>query len=69
MPIFFKKVLSFIYNRPLPSIGLFILLFFLLIGIFAPVIAPYGPIEMIVKDRLSPPSLKHLMGTDHHLEQ
>ena len=65
MPFFFKKVLSFIYNRPLPSIGLFILLFFLLIGIFAPLIAPYGPIEMIVKDRLSPPSLKHLMGTDH----
>ena len=65
MPIFLKKVLSFIYNRPLPSIGLFILLFFLLIGIFAPVIAPYGPIEMVVKDRLSPPILKHLMGTDH----
>tara|TARA_Y100001936_G_C16060765_1_gene663977 strand:+ start:241 stop:1092 length:852 start_codon:yes stop_codon:yes gene_type:complete len=65
MLIILKKIKKFCYQRPIPSIGLFILVFFIFVGIFAPIIAPYGPIEMIIKDRLSPPSMKHFMGTDH----
>tara|TARA_B100000700_G_scaffold65044_1_gene71875 strand:- start:1394 stop:2269 length:876 start_codon:yes stop_codon:yes gene_type:complete len=65
MSIIIKKVINFCYYRPIASLGLFILIFFTFVGIFAPLIAPYGPIEMIVKDRLSPPSLEHWMGTDH----
>ena len=65
MSIIIKKVINFCYYRPIASLGLFILIFFTFVGIFAPLIAPYGPIEMIVKDRLSPPSLKHWRGTDH----
>jgi len=60
-----SKIKNFCIYRPLPAIGLFVLILFSIVGIFAPLIAPYGPIEMIVKDRLSPPSLAHLMGTDH----
>ena len=60
-----SKIKNFCIYRPLPSIGLFILILFSILGILAPLIAPYGPIEMVVKDRLSPPSLTHLMGTDH----
>ena len=60
-----SKIKNFCIYRPLPAIGLFILILFSILGILAPLIAPYGPIEMVVKDRLSPPSLTHLMGTDH----
>jgi len=41
------------------------LLFLVLVAVFAPLIAPYDPVEMAPKDRLQPPSMAHLMGTDN----
>jgi len=35
-----------------------------LIAIFAPIVAPYNPIETHFATRLKPPSLQHLFGTD-----
>jgi peptide/nickel transport system permease protein len=43
--------------------GATILLLFLLLAIFAPLIAPYDPSEIIENETL-PPSAKHLFGTD-----
>jgi peptide/nickel transport system permease protein len=41
-----------------------ILLGFVLMAIFAPVIAPYSPLEMHFDDRFAPPSREYLFGTD-----
>ncbi len=45
-------------------LGLIIVLLFALMAIFAPLIAPYDPYQVMLKDRLKPPSLTHLLGTD-----
>ncbi|WP_432408990.1 ABC transporter permease [Wukongibacter sp. M2B1] len=41
-----------------------ILIIILLVSLLAPFIAPYNPIEIDMKNRLSKPSFKHLLGTD-----
>jgi len=48
----------------LTMIGTFVVLFFIVIAIFAPYIAPYDPIAQDLKQRLLPPSSEHLFGTD-----
>ena len=45
-------------------ISLSIILIFVLAILFAGVLAPYSPIAQHVLDRLQPPSLAHLFGTD-----
>lgn len=44
--------------------GGYIVLFFILVGILAPVISPYDPLEINLKDKLQGPSAAHWMGTD-----
>lgn len=47
--------------------GFFLISFFLLIAIFAPFVAPYDPKSLEVakySEILSPPTIKHLFGTD-----
>ena len=46
-------------------IGAGVLLFFLLLAIGAPIIAPYDPILQNADARLQSPSLAHLFGTDN----
>lgn len=41
-----------------------ILIIILLVSLFAPYIAPYNPTEIDMKNRLSKPSIQHLLGTD-----
>ena len=36
----------------------------ILIAVFAPLIAPHDPLAQSVRDRLAPPSAEHLLGTD-----
>jgi peptide/nickel transport system permease protein len=50
-------------NRP-AVLGLVFIAVFVLSAILAPVIAPYGPLEGGLAQRLQPPSREHLMGTD-----
>lgn len=57
-------LLAHIKQYPMLWLGLFILLFWGLVVIFAPVIAPYDPLEQALADRLHAPSLKHIFGTD-----
>jgi peptide/nickel transport system permease protein len=46
-------------------LGLSIIILMVLMGIFAPIIAPYEPTELTGAERLSAPSADHIMGTTH----
>lgn len=50
-------------NR-MAMIGGYIILFYFLVALFGPVIAPYDPLEINLLNKLQPPSWEHLMGTD-----
>ena len=52
-------------EKPLGATGAVIVLAFLLVGIFANFIAPYGIQEMTLSARLAPPSASHILGTDN----
>jgi peptide/nickel transport system permease protein len=61
----FKRTVAVFFGRPLPVVGLIIIVFFIIITIFGPWLAPYDPIEdMDVMNSLSHPSSEHLLGTD-----
>ncbi|MGD9894433.1 MAG: ABC transporter permease [Dehalococcoidia bacterium] len=51
-------------RKPLGAIGAFIILLLVVVGLFAPWIAPYGPNESTNEFFMSP-SLAHPFGTDH----
>ena len=51
-------------EKPLGLVGAIIILLLLVCGIFADVLTRYEVDEMIVTDRLAPPSAKHLLGAD-----
>lgn len=53
-------------GRWLATAGLCWLILVALAAIFAPLVAPYDPLELDPLVRLSPPSLEHLFGTDHY---
>jgi peptide/nickel transport system permease protein len=50
--------------RGLVGFGMVVILIFILIAVFAPLIAPYGPNEVDLTNVLSQPSQAHLLGTD-----
>jgi peptide/nickel transport system permease protein len=50
-------------NKP-ALLGLFFIIVFVFAAVFATVLAPYGPLEGTLADRLQPPSAAHIMGTD-----
>jgi len=54
-----------IKSNPVTLIGSFILLLFVLMAVLAPIITPFGPIEINVKDRLQSPNPTHIFGTDN----
>ena len=45
-------------------VGGAMILTWLLVALFAPVVAPFNPIKVNVVDSLQPPSMSHLLGTD-----
>ena len=51
-------------EKPLGLVGAIIILLLLVCGIFADVLTRYEVDEIIVLDRLAPPSAKHLLGAD-----
>ena len=55
--------LGFRTNR-LGILGLFLIMSIVVVAIFAPLIAPYSPTKRDQTQRLLPPSLNHLFGTD-----
>jgi peptide/nickel transport system permease protein len=52
------------FQRKLVVVGLAIVLFFVIVAIFGPLVAPYDPYVPDVKNILAKPSLTHLLGTD-----
>lgn len=46
-------------------LGLVIVLLFVLVAVFAPLIAPYDPAQQDLANRFSPPSIHHFFGTDN----
>jgi len=56
--------LAFRRNR-LAMLGLTILVVLILLAAFAPLIAPFSPIEADLNARLQPPDGVHILGTDH----
>ncbi|MBB6223210.1 ABC transporter permease [Rhizobium leguminosarum] len=52
-------------RRPMLAVGAGLLLFFVLLAVAAPVVAPYDPIMQNAEVRLQAPSLLHPFGTDN----
>lgn len=59
------KLKKFLHNR-LAMTGFVIMILVMILALFAPVLAPMGPYDVDVKNRLSAPSLTHLFGTDNY---
>lgn len=66
--LWYEAWLRFRRNR-LAMLGLFMIVFLLLVAVLAPYVAPYDPYKQLLwtegaKAKLAAPSLGHLMGTD-----
>lgn len=62
---FLAGLVRLVREKPLGAIGLAIVLLFLVCGIFADVLAPYGINQISPVNRLKPPSARFWFGTDH----
>ena len=51
-------------DKKIGATGLVIVLVFLIVGVFADVLAPYGMLDRQLANRLSPPSREFILGTD-----
>lgn len=51
-------------RRPEVLLGLVVVLGWCLVALFAPLLAPYQPLEQNITARLQPPNAMHLLGTD-----
>jgi len=61
----FREFLSRLFReKKLGAVGLIIVLAFLLVGIFAPLIAPHGMYDFNLMHTMEGPSAEFLMGTD-----
>ncbi len=59
-----RRAFRGIRKSRLALFGLLITGLLILMAILAPLIAPYSPTKMSLRERLSPPSTSHLFGTD-----
>lgn len=59
-----RRMISVFVGRPLPVIGLVIIVLLIIVAISAPLLAPYDPYKMDIINKLQPPSTEHLLGTD-----
>jgi len=59
-----KRFTRAFLRHKLGVLGAIVFCLFVLIAICAPFISPYDPYSIALKDRFSPPSCAHLLGTD-----
>ena len=59
-----RGMLRDIWHHPLAMAGLVVILILLITAILAPIIAPYDPYHIVPEERLKPPGMVHLFGTD-----
>ncbi|MBI2979251.1 MAG: ABC transporter permease [Chloroflexi bacterium] len=57
--------LRLVKEKPLGSFSGVLVIIFFFVGIFADFLAPSGYNDIILADRLSPPSAKHILGADN----
>lgn len=60
----FRDVFRRLSKRKTAMLGLIIVILFLLVGIFAPLLAPNDPLEHSLQHMLAKPSLDHPLGRD-----
>ncbi len=56
--------MRFLRRNPLALLGLTLFLLWAALSVFAPLVAPYGPLEQHIVDRLQGPSGTYWFGTD-----
>lgn len=61
---FLAACADFTRRRPLGAIGAAVILIMFAAAVFAPLIAPYDPVQVDFAAMLSPPSAEHWLGTD-----
>lgn len=59
-----NHIVYWLKQSPLTILGILLILGFVSVTSFAPLIAPYNPITLNPSDRLQPPSINHFLGTD-----
>lgn len=59
-----RRSLSFVRQRPLLALGVFIVFVTFFLAAFGPIVAPYSPTAADGSAILQPPSAEHWMGTD-----
>ncbi len=62
-----RKTWQVLRRNPMAIVGIVMLLFVLIMAIFAPLLAPYDPeehIDVAISDILAPPDAEHLLGRD-----
>src|SRR3954454_15507867 len=57
-------VFRFLRRNPLVMVGGLIVLGWIFVSVFAPLLTPYGPLTQRITDRLQAPSPTHWFGTD-----
>src|SRR6186713_1760584 len=57
-------LVRFARGQPLGFVGGIAILVMVFVALFAPIVAPYDPLESSFLDQLKPPSREHLLGTD-----
>lgn len=60
------NILNFSRRYKLAAFGAFLILLFVLTGVFAPWLAPMDPNKVSVRDALQPPSMRFPLGTDNN---
>jgi peptide/nickel transport system permease protein len=58
------RIAGFVRAQPLGTVAFVVILVMLLAGIFAPLVAPYDPVEIDFASVMAPPSAVHIFGTD-----
>jgi peptide/nickel transport system permease protein len=59
-----RRQLAFALRQPAIAAGVVIMVFFVFLAIFAPLLSPTDPLAQNVLNGLKPPSAEHLLGTD-----
>ena len=60
-----KRFFRIMFQRKLVMFGVGVLVILVLVGIFAPLLAPYNPYLNDMSQSLQPPSSEHWLGTDN----
>jgi ABC-type dipeptide/oligopeptide/nickel transport system permease subunit len=62
---FLRRVVRFARQSPLGAASAVLLLLIVVVGVLAPVLAPYDPLAASYSATRQPPGGEHLLGTDH----